>query len=127
MIDIALPEQNASLAGYAAIIERYNLEVPLPHKLSIISSKHKKYITENWQVFSPRYSPEDTLKGHLTFALKYEGIDLAVLSSLFKKADKANIEYIIKSEPLGSYARRIWFLFEWLKNEALDGGKGTNV
>jgi len=29
--------------------------------------------------------PEDTLYGHLTFALKYEGIELGVLKALFEQ------------------------------------------
>jgi len=47
--------------------------------LSIISHKHKQYKTSQWQVFTPRHKPEDTLIGHLTFALKYEGIELCFL------------------------------------------------
>lgn len=120
MINISLPEQNASLVGYAALIERYKLQVPLPSTLAVISEKHRKYTTDRWQVFTPRYAPEDTLKGHLTFALKYEGVDLAILNKLFEKVSKTEIEGIIQQEPNGSYARRLCFLFEWLRDEMLD-------
>ena len=69
------------LAGYAALLNAYDLQVPLPDLLSIISHKHKQYTGEQWRVFTPRHRPDDTLMGHLTFALKYEGIDLGCLCS----------------------------------------------
>jgi hypothetical protein len=46
---------------------------------------HKKYNNHGrWRIFTPRHKPEDTLYGHLIFALKYEGIDLAALNALFR-------------------------------------------
>ena len=78
------PEKGCFLAGYAALIEAHNLKVVAPDTLCIIGTKHKKYADGRWNVFTPRHRPEDTLYGHLTFALKYEGIDLAVLNALFQ-------------------------------------------
>ncbi len=120
MIDNLLPEPNLSCVGYAFLIERYKLDVPLPYLLSAISPKHKKYVTDKWQVFTPRYAPKNTLMGHLTFALKYEGVDLAILNSLFSKVPKEEIESIVRSEPSSRYTRRLWFLFEWLRDEMLN-------
>ena len=74
MINRALPEEKVSLAGYAALLERYELSVPLPDILSVISSKHTKYETDTWRVFTPRHAPEDSLYGQLVFALKNEGV-----------------------------------------------------
>lgn len=118
--DRTLPEQNMLLAGYAAIINHYNLKVPLPTILAAISSKHRKYEKDNWQVFTPRHAPEDTLYGHLTFALKYEGVDLSTLKMLFDSIDSALITKLITDEPLGVYSRRIWFLYEWLTEKRLE-------
>jgi hypothetical protein len=117
MIITALPETDASLAGYAYLINSYELGVPVPMILSAIGRKHKKYETDHWRVLTPRHRPEDSLYGHLTFALRYEGIDLSVLSALFGKIPKTEIETIIKNKPAGSYARRIWFLFEYLTGD----------
>ncbi|GEP95525.1 cell division protein Fic [Chitinophaga cymbidii] len=108
------------LAGYGAIINTYDLQVPLPDMLSLISRKHKRYKTAEWMVFTPRYMPEDTLMGHLTFALKYEGIELAILKKLFEKLDINEISRAIADEPTGQYSRRIWFLYEWLLDRKLD-------
>jgi len=120
MIIRALPEPDAAIAGYAEIIARYELPVPMPQILAAISTKHKKYETEEWRVFTPRHAPEDTLYGHLTFALRYEGVDLAVLKTLFDKILPQDIEPFIREEPNGIYARKIWFLYEYLQNVELN-------
>ena len=71
-------------------------------------------------MFSPRHAPSPNLAAHLTFALKYEGLDLAVLKSLFAATGPPPIEAIVKDTPTGAYARRIWFLYEWLTGRRLD-------
>ena len=75
MINRALPEQNAILAGYAALIHKHELSVPLPFFLAAISEKHTKYETDNWRVFTPRHAPKNTLYGlkinHLKLLKKY--------------------------------------------------------
>ncbi len=114
-----LPE-NGILVGYAALINNYYLNVPIPEKLSLISEKHKRYETDDWMVFTPRHKPKDSLGGHLAFAIKYEGIDLYLLKTLFKKISQSEIENIIKNEPTGKYSRRIWFLYEWLLDTRLN-------
>ncbi len=110
-----LPEEGALLAGYTALMETYHLNVPLPELLSAISKKHKKYQKNGWMMFTPRHAPHDSLFGHLTFALKYEGVNLAILKALFDKIDAKEIINIVNMEPTGSYSRRIWFLYEWLQ------------
>jgi len=120
MINRPLPEPNAKTVGYAALIQKYELSVPLPIILSAVGEKHTKYETESWQVFTPRHTPDDSLYGHMVFALRYEGVDLAILNAVFKKIDKSDLEDAIKQEPNGSYARRIWFLYEYLQDTELD-------
>ena len=117
---LALPEAEMSLAGYGAIIRHFKLNLPLPDRLAAISVKHHKYEKESWLVFTPKYKPEDTLAGHLTFAFKHEGIDLAVLNALFTVLPPSDIAEIIKGEPTGGYTRRLWFFYEWLREKKLD-------
>ncbi len=117
---LRLPEKGAHLAGYSAVISAYHLEVPLPDILSAISQKHKQYLKDSWQMFSTSYRPQDNLYSHLVFALKYEGVNLSVLIALFKTVPQQQFEEIIKLEPLGSYSRRIWFLYEWLTGDKLN-------
>ena len=106
-------------ARYAAIIAAYALQVPLPERCALISSRHKRYETAEWLIFTPRHQAEDTLAGQLTFALKNEGLDLAVLSALFAHIDAEEIAAWVRMEPTGSYSRRIWFLYEWLTQRQL--------
>ncbi|TQS69932.1 Fic family protein [Rhodobacteraceae bacterium] len=114
-----LPE-TATLAGYAALIDAYGLSVPLPRKLSATGNHHRIIKHDTWQILTPRHAPDATLEGHLTFALKYEGLDLAVLARLFAATGSDAIAAIVRTTPTGSYARRIWFLYEWLTGIRLD-------
>ncbi|SFU04933.1 Fic/DOC family protein [Pseudovibrio denitrificans] len=110
----------ATPAGYSALIDAYDLRVPLPHKLSAIGDRHKIIDQDGWRIFTPRHAPEATLLGHLTFALKNEGLDLALLKRLFLACGPEPIEELVRSRPTGRYTRRIWFLYEWLLGEQLD-------
>ncbi len=113
-------EEESTHAGYAALISGYGLPVPAPDYLCAIGTKHKRVEKGRWRIFTPRHKPEDSLYGHLKFALKYEGIDLAVLKALFVSIEPEAIIDIIRSQPTGAYSRRIWFLYEWLCIEELD-------
>ena len=121
----ALPETGMTLAGYCALITFYDLQVPLPDRLAVISTRHRRYEINRWVVFTVKHAPEDTLAGHLTFALKNEGVDLGVLNALFKTIKPSEIESLIKNEPTGQYSRRIWFLYEWLTERKLDIADAT--
>jgi len=70
-------------------------------------------------MYTPRHAPQPSLEGHLKFALKYEGLDLAVLYSLFEKVPQKEIASVVADAPTGVYARRIWFLYEWLTGRRL--------
>lgn len=67
-----------------------------------------------------RRRPSDDLGAHLEFALKREGVDLSVLDALFRSIDAGQVAEIVESTPTGKYARRIWFLYEWLTGRKLD-------
>jgi hypothetical protein len=117
--DKRLPEQ-ATPAGYAALIDAYGLSVPWPRTVSAIGARHKITEEGGWRILTPRHAPEPTLEGHLTFALKYEGLDLAVLKRLFVALEPPAIVTLVRAKPTGSYARRVWFVYEWLTGRTLD-------
>jgi hypothetical protein len=124
-----LPEP-AAPAGYAALIDAWRLDVPIPLTLSGIATQHKALERDGWRLLTPRHAPQPTLEGHLTFALKYEGLDLGVLKRLFVATGPEPIETLVKAKPTGSYAHRIWFLYEWLTGRKLnipDLKKGTYI
>jgi hypothetical protein len=110
----------ARLAGYAALIDRYGLQLPLPPRLAGIAGRHHPESTTDWLLLTPRHAPADTLGAHLEFALKWEGINLAVLSALLQAVLPDEIAAIVREKPKGAYARRLWFLYEWLTERQLD-------
>jgi hypothetical protein len=117
--DRRVPE-TATPAGYAALIEAYSLPVPVPRTLSAIGTKHRMFEDAGWRIYTPRHAPEATLEGHLTFALKNEGLDLAVLKRLFLAVQEGEIAEFVRQKPTGVYTRRIWFLYEWLFGRQLN-------
>ena len=65
------------------------------------------------------YGPTD-LFGHLRFAMRNEPVDLNVLVAFFEKVGRYDFENWVKSEPVGKFARRAWYLYEFLTGETLD-------
>jgi Fic family protein len=112
------------LAGYAFLITEIETHlktnVPLPDQLAIVTKKHQRYNTEEWQVFTTRHKPNEDITSHLAFALKYEGIDLYILKKFFQYTKEAPVINMIKKEPTSQYSRRVWFLYEWLMDKRLD-------
>jgi hypothetical protein len=123
---IPLPEPGIPV-GYAALIERFRLTLPLPPTLTAVSERHRRESHPVWRLLTPRHRPADTLEGHLVFALKWEGIDLAVLAALFQTISADDVTEIIRDKPTGTFARRIWFLYEWLTGRELDVPEPTKV
>jgi hypothetical protein len=116
---LALPEP-AVPAGYAALIERFELAVPPPPRLTAIAERHHPAPNPSWQLLTPRHRPPDTLEGQLVFALKWEGVDLGVLAALFKAVEPTEVAAIVRATPTGAFARRAWYLYEWLTGRELD-------
>lgn len=119
LLERRLPER-ATPAGYGALIAAYGLRVPLPRTLHATGAHHRIVEADGWRLLTPRHAPKATLAGHLTFALKHEGLDLTVLKRLFLALGAEPIETLVRTTPTGAYARRVWFLFEWLTGRRLD-------
>lgn len=117
--DRELPEP-AHLAGYSWLIERYDLHIPLPPILSATACRHHPVSTGEWRLLTPRHAPRNSLGAHLEFALKWEGVNLSVLAALFTVVAADEIARAVRDKPTGSYARRLWFLYEWLTGRQLD-------
>lgn len=107
-------------AGYAALVDRYGLEVPLPPRLTAIAERYHPESSRQWQMLPPSHRPDDSLAAQLEFALKWEGVSLGVLSALFERIDPEEIEAMVEEKPTGIRTRRLWFLYEWLTGNELD-------
>lgn len=111
--------ENGVIVGYGAIIEVFKLAVPIPNKLSFVSSKNRQFENDEWKVYPVSYLPDENLYKQLIFALKYEGVDLLVFKKLFDVLSSVEMEEMIRLENLGQYSRRIWFLYEWLTGKKI--------
>ncbi|HKK10300.1 MAG TPA: Fic family protein, partial [Bacteroidales bacterium] len=120
VFDARTAPEKGVIVGYAAIISKYQLEVPVPETICMISLKNRSYHVKGWSVFKPIYEPEDNLLKHLVFALKYEGVNLLFFKKLFEELSGQELLEIISSEPTGIYTRKIWFLYEWLFDQKLN-------
>ena len=110
--------------GYGALLERYLLN-PIPHwSVSYVALKgDRKTIVEpdlTTEIYPSRYDPGDTLGDHLEFALKYEGVNLEILKGVLTAADATELTTFVRGKPSGKYARKMWFLFEFLTGQRLD-------
>jgi len=110
-------------AGYTYLLEKFELAgMPNWHTSSVSTtgthfSKIQDVLVN--EVFRTQYWPGEKVGDHLEFALKYDGINLGLLFRIFKYAPQEALTSYIKSKPTGKYARRIWFLYEFLTGEQL--------
>jgi hypothetical protein len=123
MVEDEQDVSNYRLAGYALLIERYDLDViPNWHKSLVATSGIHRIDSREGvieEVYPAKYWPGDTPGDHLEFALKYDGTNLAILACLFQKAAKEDLLEYVRSKPTGKYARRVWFLYEFLTGTTL--------
>jgi hypothetical protein len=100
--------------GQSALVAKFALRVPPPAVTSTIGPGTRKTVIEGGHTLDKyplSYRPADSLAGHLRFALRYEPVELGVLSEAFKTEGAAgDREAWIRAEPKGAYARRAWFL-----------------
>lgn len=116
-------ESTHRLAGYAALIEQFGIDViPNWHKSWVaVTGPHRIYTKAGvtCEVYPNKYWPGDRLGDHLEFALKYDGVNLAILASLFREVSEEDLLEYVRSKPTGKYARREWFLYEFLTGKTL--------
>ena len=109
--------------GLHALIEHLDLKIPRPFVRSIIAAGTRKTrITDSGilEQYPKSYRPAEGLAGHLRFALRYEPVELGVYNAVFARIAKGEIEPWIQSEPNGFFARRAWYLYEFLTGTTLD-------
>lgn len=110
-------------AGYVALLERYRVDViPNWHRSLVATSGIHRTAPAGGtveEVYPSKYWPGDGLGDHLEFALKYDGTNLAILASLFQAVPPEEFQAYARSKPTGKYARRLWFLYEFLTGTRL--------
>jgi len=115
------------VVGYAAIIHKLQLVVPVNKPIAVISLKSTRLKNDDFLVLPKSYQVKDTVQNsqieslynHLVFALKYEGVNLLVFSAITKYYSTEELVQLLSIEPTGQYSRRMWFLIEWLLQKEL--------
>ncbi|MDR2170462.1 MAG: Fic family protein [Planctomycetaceae bacterium] len=116
-------KRNLTPAGYAALIEQFQLDtIPNWHESFIgVDNSHSTEMIANTlcEIYPVNYRYKNTLCGHLEFAIKNDGVNLAILAAIFRVAPLEEFTVYIASNLHDKYARRLWFWFEFLTGEKL--------
>ena len=96
--------------GLMAVLKDLALKVPPPALRSSVIAGARKTRIENGIVYEhyPKTYAANSLKENLKFAMRYEPIDLSILSVAFEKIEPGELEKWVRHEPTGIYARKIW-------------------
>jgi hypothetical protein len=108
--------------GYQWLAGRYGVVPVQAFRVSSTIARSRATVRENGYVhesYPEAAKPDDTLAGHLGFALKHEGIHLEFLSRLFAVIPVQELAAWIAAEPTGQYARRAGFFYEYLTGRQL--------
>jgi len=110
------------LVGWAALVQAYGLQAPVraPSCVSAGFVKGSRRTEDGWTIFDKRFKPAATLGAHIMFALRHEPLDLLILKRLFAAVPAVEIQAVVRTEPTGANARRLWFFLEWLTGNRLD-------
>ena len=119
----SLKSDTVKPAGYAFLIRQFDLQVlPHWHISEVGGSRHQRIVESDGRIretFPNTYWPGDIRLNHLEFALKYDGINLEILSEVFSKVNVKELTSWITTKPQGQYTRRIWYLYEWMTGKQL--------
>lgn len=113
------------LAGYAWLSKELDLCTLPHHQLSQISVASRTPIAKqrghsDVVAFAPSYLKENTVAGHLMFAIKNEGVSLGILSQIFAHpGTDAAITAMVNQSPTGRFGRLLWMLYEQLTGQVL--------
>src|SRR3954462_5520624 len=109
--------------GYGWLIHHYGLSGTQPRRGETVTGPTRNSVSDGFtgrRTVPEILRPEGTLAGHLTFALKHEGVHLELLSRLFAVLPANELEAWVRAEPTGQYARRSGYFYEWFTGRRLD-------
>lgn len=109
--------------GYAWLTHHFNLgERYLPTE-SRLGSRMRSTHNPDGSVlheYPPHYAPDETLVGHLEFALKHDGVNLSLLREIFQLCGAEPVEDYVRAHPTSKYARLLSFYYELTTGKMLD-------
>ncbi len=114
--------KEAGVIGLSRLVEELGLRVPSPAVRSeaIRGGRRTKISGDSiLEQYPLSYAPTDLL-GHIRFAMRYEPLDVGVIAAAFQKIPRPEMENWVRSEYIGKYVRRAWYLYELLTGNTLD-------
>src|ERR1700730_15945543 len=114
--------REAGLVGLSRLIEDLGLRVPAPTVRSeaVRGARRTKISGDSiLEQYPLSYAPTDLL-GQLRFAMRYEPVGGGVIPAGFQNSPPGNVEKWVRSEYIGKYVRRAWYLYELLTGNTLD-------
>jgi hypothetical protein len=112
--------------GYAHLIDTLKLNVlPLARPAFVNSSVNRRIDSANRILFPSGVAIENTLVGHLEFALRHEGVNLEVIDAVFEHLSPADLIARLQATPTGDPIRRACYLWEWLTSQKLNANVGV--
>lgn len=110
-------------AGSLWLISHFELSnVQLTHR-SYIGTRDKIEVASDGsidQTYGPKYAPKrDDVFSHIEFMLKYDDLNLDLLSLIFFRLEEQELTNYILERPTGRYSRRMGYLYEWLTQKEL--------
>ncbi len=111
-------------AGYRFLTDKYKMR-HIPHWRSSFVSDAKRgrhSVTEDnvrEEFYPARNWPGERACDHLEFAIKYDGINLALLCSLFRHLEPQELADFILEHPVSTPRRKLWFFYEFLTGATL--------
>lgn len=110
-------------SGHMGLRQRFGLRVPEPYVISIVGAgQRRSHSLPDHQIerYPASYDKGDDAVSDLKFAIRYEPLALGLLKAAFKAIGPGQLEDWVRREPSGQFARRAWFLYEWLLGDRLD-------
>lgn len=109
------------LCGYARLVELLGLPVP-PPRFQVESSHavNRRVLRGDRLLVPVRAAPEgSSLLDHILFALKNEGVNLAVLSGALPHVESDDLQQRIDAAPMSTALRKAAFLWEYFTHGSL--------
>jgi Fic family protein len=114
--------KEAGVIGLSRLVEELRLRVPAPAVRSeaVRGGRRTKISGDSiLEQYPLSYAPTDLL-GQIRFAMRYEPLDVGVIAAAFQKIPRQEMENWVRSEYIGKYVRRAWYLYELLTGNTLD-------
>jgi hypothetical protein len=94
--------------------------LPLTRPAFANSSVNRRVDSDTRILFPTGVAVENTLVGHLEFALRYEGVNLEAIDAVSEHVPPDDLISRLRETPTGEHIRRACFLWEWLTGKELN-------